>query len=147
MGRFFKFKERPSKQTEHAKLEAKVDAAFSEYIRLRDCDEKGNVICITCSDKHHWKDIDCGHYMRRGNMSIRWDIKNSHGQCRLCNSTIDGREEDHGRAIDLRYGAGTAEALQKLSRQDTKFLEHELKGMLDELRKEIKALKEEKEMV
>ena len=141
---YFNFKKRAPKSTNHQKLIRKLDDAFSEYIRLRDADEHGIVNCITCDDRHHYREIDCGHFVDRGHMATRYHLQNSNGQCRLCNSTHDGRAELHGKAIDLKYGEGTAEMLIKLGRQERHFTEHELQGMLEELRKEIKALKEEK---
>lgn len=141
---YFKFQKRPSKTTERQKLVHKLDDAFSEYIRLRDADSEGMVTCITCGDKWHWRDVHCGHYILRGNMSTRWELKNSNGQCRMCNSTQDGKEKEHGEAIDRRYGPGTAEKLERMGREERHFAEHELQGMIDELRKEIKAVKREK---
>ena len=144
---YFKFKQRPSKTTERQKLVHRLDDEFSTYIRLRDCDENGIVTCITCGDKHHWTDIDCGHFMPRANMATRWELKATGPQCRLCNSTVDGRREDFAIAIDRKHGAGTADKLERLSREEKHFSEPELKGMIEELRKEIKALKIEKEMI
>lgn len=144
---YFKFKKRPSKTTERQKLVRKLDDEFSNYIRLRDSDEHGIVTCITCEDKDHWTRVQCGHYMKRGNTSTRYNLQNSAGQCGLCNTGLDGMQEEHGKAIDLKYGEGTAEMLEKLSRQELHLAEHELKGMIDELRKEIRALKEEKGMI
>ena len=141
---YFKFPKRPSKTTERQKLVHKLDDAFSEYIRLRDADENGIVTCITCGDKRHWMGVDCGHFVPRINMATRWELKNSHGQCRLCNSTQDGKEKEHAEAIDRLYGAGTADLLEKMGKQERHFAEHELQGMIDELRKEIKAVKREK---
>lgn len=141
---YFKFKTRPNKTTERQKLVRKLDDAFAEYVKLRDADENGIVTCITCGDKHHWTEVDCGHYLLRGNMSVRWELKNCHGQCRLCNSTHDGRADIHGEAIDRKYGPGTTDKLEKQGREERHFSEYELQGMIDELRKEIKALKAEK---
>jgi 5-methylcytosine-specific restriction endonuclease McrA len=141
---YFKFPKRPSKTTERQKLVHKLDDAFSEYIRLRDADSDGIVTCITCEDRHHWTGVDCGHFVPRANMATRWDLKNCNSQCRLCNSTQDGAAELHAVAIDRMYGEGTAEKLEKMGKQERHFSEHELQGMLDELRKEIKALKAEK---
>lgn len=141
---YFKFQKRPSKTTERQKLVHKLDDAFSEYVRLRDADENGIVTCITCGDRHHWTEVECGHYILRGNMATRWELKNCNGQCGLCNSTQDGKADLHAEAIDRLYGAGTADLLEKMGREERHFAEYELQGMIDELRKEIKALKAEK---
>lgn len=141
---YFKFPKRQSKSTERQKLVHKLDDEFSTYIRLRDADSEGIVTCITCGDKHHWTESQCGHYILRGNMSTRWELKNCHAQCGLCNSTQDGKAEVHGEAIDNKYGAGTADRLYLMGKMEKHFAEHELQGMIEELRKEIKALKAEK---
>jgi hypothetical protein len=105
------------------------------------------VKCITCPDYYHWTNIDCGHFVKRGNASVRWELKNSHGQCRLCNSTHDGREDLHAEAIDRIYGEGTADKLRRRGAEDEKFTVPELEGMYQELKKEIRALKIEKGML
>ncbi len=143
----FNFPKRPDKTANRLKLRRKLDDLFSEYIRLRNADQYGMVKCITCADNHHWTEVDCGHFVKRGNMSTRWDLKNSGEQCRLCNSTHDGKEDEHAAYIDATYGPGTADKLRRSGREVEKYSEHELEGMCQELRKEIKALKTEKGMI
>jgi len=140
---YYRFKKR-DKTTDRQKVIQKLDNAFSTYIRLRDSDENGMVACVTCGDKHHWGDVDCGHFVKRGNASVRWDLQNSHGQCRLCNSTHDGKEELHAIAIDEMYGEGTADRLRKKGTEDEKFTIPELESMCAELKKEVRELKIEK---
>lgn len=142
---YYKFKTR-NKTTDRQKAIRKLDDAYSEYVRLRAADENGMVLCVTCNQGHHWRDLDCGHFVKRGNASVRWHQQNAHGQCRLCNSTIDGNEDTHAIAIDEMYGEGTAEKLRRMGREDEKFTVHELEGMCTELRKEIRELKAEKGM-
>lgn len=141
---YFNFTKRASKTTERQKLVGKLDTLFSEYVRLRDADENGECKCITCGEKHHWRDMDCGHLVGRGNMATRWKIENANSQCRLCNSTHDGKYDEHAAAIDNIHGEGTALGLEQLGHTERHFSEPELIGMCDELRREIKALKEEK---
>jgi hypothetical protein len=141
---YFKFKKRPPKSSDHSKQMGKVDALFSEYIRLRDCDQNGNVNCITCNDQHHWTDIDCGHFVRRWNGATRYDLRNSNGQCRLCNSAPDGKEDDHAIAIDRIHGPGSADKLRRLGNEELKLMPHEYEAMYQELKVEFKALKQEK---
>jgi hypothetical protein len=141
---YYKFPVRKAATTDRQKAIRKLDDIFSEYIRLRDCNENGFVKCVTCPEHFHWRDMDCGHFVKRCNSSVRWDLQNSHGQCRLCNSTHDGREDEHALAIDRMYGEGTAERLRRRGAEDEKFMVHELESMYQELRKEVKALKDEK---
>lgn len=141
---YFGFKKRPPKTSERQKLVIKVDIAFSECIRLRDADENGLITCVTCRGKQHWTESQCGHYMKRGNASTRYDLKNSAAQCSTCNCARDGMQNEHGLAIDRLYGPCTAEKLRRLSKEERHFSEHELAGMLKELQAEVKALKLEK---
>lgn len=141
---YFNFPKRPPKVSDKQKIIRKLDDLFSEYIRIRNCDEEGNVKCITCGDGHHWTDVDCGHFVKRGNMTTRWHIQNSGEQCRLCNSTHDGKEDDHAEYIDRTYGPGTADQLRRLGKGEAHFSERELQSMYEELKSEVKALKLEK---
>jgi hypothetical protein len=141
---YFNFPKRQSKTAERQKLVRKVDDAFSDVIRLRDADENGMVKCITCGDEYHWTLITCGHFVKRGNMATRYNLKACGPQCGLCNSTHDGKEDEHAAYIDRTYGEGTAESLRKIGREEKHYAEFELQGMLEELRKEVKNLKIEK---
>ena len=95
----------------------KADRYFSEYIRLRDADSSGNVRCITCEKITHWQDADAGHFISRDKKATRYDERNVNAQCKTCNRFQSGRQYEHGKAIDLKYGAGTADELLVLSNQ------------------------------
>ena len=51
----------------------KVDAVFSQYVRLRATDDTGHGECYTCGSRRHWSEVDAGHFMSRACMSTRWD--------------------------------------------------------------------------
>lgn len=144
---YFKFKKRPPKQSDNSKLIEKVDREFSEVVRLTDADERGYCTCITCSDRQHWRNMECGHYVKRRHMATRYNLQNCGPQCTTCNCHKDGREEEHGRYIDRTYGEGTAEKLRRMAEDERKFLAYELEEMYQELRDERKALKIEKGML
>ena len=72
----------------------KLDKVFSEYIRRRYADEDGMVKCATCLTELHWKQLDCGHFRVRANISTRWDEYNAAQQCRRCNGSEDGMYDD-----------------------------------------------------
>ena len=95
----------------------KADRYFSEYIRLRDADSSGKVRCITCEKVVDWNDCDAGHFIDRSHKNTRFDERNVNGQCKTCNRFQSGRQYEHGRAIDLKYGEGTADELLQLSKQ------------------------------
>lgn len=65
-------------------LVAKLDKAFSRYVRLRDS-SGGYFKCISCGQIKPYEQADCGHYHSRRHMSTRWDEDNAHAECRACN--------------------------------------------------------------
>ena len=67
-----------------------ADAIFSQYIRLHYADENGMVKCYTCSSVLFWKNIENGHFKKRGNLLLRLDERNCRPQCHPCNAGKDG---------------------------------------------------------
>lgn len=65
----------------------KLDKVFSIYIRLRDSREFHYKAfrCISCGDVKPFDMMDCGHFVSRNAMAIRWDEDNCSGECRKCN--------------------------------------------------------------
>jgi hypothetical protein len=141
---YFNFAKRPTKTSDLSGLIDKVDRVFSEVVRLSAADEMGLCTCITCGDREHWRSMECGHFVKRRHNNTRYDLQNCGVQCHLCNSVNDGMEDGHAVYIDQTYGPGTADKLRKKAEVERKFMPHELNGMLEELKKELKALKEEK---
>lgn len=62
-----------------------ADTIFSQYIRLKDANEKGFARCFTCGIEKHWTILDAGHFISRSNLYLRWDERNVHNQCQPCN--------------------------------------------------------------
>lgn len=63
----------------------KLDAVFSRYIRLRDAMPSGLFKCISCGKIKPISQADCGHYWSRSKMSVRFDERNCHAECKGCN--------------------------------------------------------------
>lgn len=108
-----KNKKTPRQKT-RAQLVKELDTIFSRYVRKRDADEYGYCSCITCGRQHLWShgnQMNAGHFMSRGKYGTRWEEKNVNAQCVACNKWQAGRQFEHGIAIDLKYGPGTADWL------------------------------------
>ena len=82
----------------------KLDKVFSEYIRLRDTDERGIGRCISCGKVIHWKEGDAGHYVNRKHLSLRYDEKNVNLQCRSCNRFDEGNNIGYQKGLIEKYG-------------------------------------------
>lgn len=98
------------------KARDKADKYYSLYIRQRDSDENGFGPCITCEKVVHINEADCGHFVLRDRGPTRYDERNSNLQCRACNRFKNGLQYEHGKAIDLKFGPGTADELVTLGR-------------------------------
>lgn len=119
-------KPKPRKQSVTS-LRKKADKLYSQYVRLRDSkyiktrDEwVGN--CISCDKKlvvmsnGKWlKTANNGHFVGRGNYELRYDDENCNLQCPHCNAWRDkiSMLEAYERALDDKYGTGTAKRLKK----------------------------------
>ena len=98
------------------KAKDKADRYFSLYVRQRDAIESGVVRCCTCGEWHHWKQMDCGHFMSRRYQATRFDEKNCASQCRACNRFNQGRQFEMGKYLDKKYGLGTANRMEMKSK-------------------------------
>ena len=115
---------------------ANCDKLFSEYIRKRDTPGK----CISCQRVITFDTADAGHFMSRSHMATRYHDLNVNAQCKKCNRFEHGRQYEHARGIDEKYGEGVAEELYKLSKTTVKYSKNDLKELAKELRHKIKEL-------
>jgi len=132
------------KEASAAKLTTVLDLVFSRYIRLRDTDRDGFCHCIDCDERIAWRDIQCGHFMSRTAKSTRWDEQNCAAQKASCNTYGQGRQFEFGKALDVRYGEGTADRLHIKSKQVQKWATWELKEMIEKYQELIKKLSKSK---
>ena len=80
-------KRRKSKKSDRKYWIDRLDEVFSLYIRMRDSREFHFKAfrCISCGDVKPFEQMDCGHFVSRNAMAIRWDEQNCSGECRKCN--------------------------------------------------------------
>ena len=102
-----------AKRSDMVKL---ADDLFSLLVRYKGSNS-GRVACCTCGRIFRWQDIQCGHFVRREEWSVRYSFRNAHPQCETCNKPKHwggggGREWEHGKFIDETHGPGTAENIK-----------------------------------
>lgn len=102
-----------------SKLKKELDKWFSLYIRLRNSKD-GMSICFTCNKIDYYKKLQNGHFQSRRHTSTRWDLKNCQVQCVKCNMFNQGEQFKFGLYLDAKYGEGTAEELEIISKQTMK---------------------------
>ena len=126
-----------------SKLKKELDKWFSLFIRLRES-EDGIVQCFTCSRISHYKSgMQNGHFQSRRHHSTRWNETNCQVQCVKCNMYEQGEQFRFGIGLDSKYGEGTSEELEFLSRTIMKVsrIDYEekisyYKDLVDKLKKE-----------
>jgi hypothetical protein len=83
---------------------------------------------------------DAGHFMRRGEKVTRFEEENVNLQCSFrCNRLRSGEPEKYRIAVDLKYGNGTAEKLEKLVRTTDyyKFTKLQLLEIITDSKKQV----------
>jgi len=120
-----KSKKKPSR----SKLVKKLDAVFSQYIRLKDS-AGGYATCFTCGKKDHWKKLQNGHFQSRKHYATRWDEQNCQVQCAGCNVFRYGEQFLFAKYLDERFYAGLSDELYFKSKQIVKFSNIEIEEMI-----------------
>ena len=69
----------------NAALKKKLDSVFSLFIRHRD-----QGVCYTCGVQKMPSEMQCGHYVSRTKLALRWNEDNCHCQCYACNCMKHG---------------------------------------------------------
>mgnify|MGYP003647302390 CR=1 FL=1 len=127
------------------KLKKELDKWFSLYIRLREATTEGMTQCFTCGKAGHYKTggMQCGHFQSRRHTSTRWSLQNCQVQCVKCNMFNQGEQFKFGLYLDNKYGEGTAQELEIISKQTMKLtrIEYSLavtcyKSLVEKLKKE-----------
>lgn len=116
-----------------------IDYVFSRIVRLRAADEFGNCECYTCPTRKHWAMMQCGHYVSRGNMALRFDFRNCRVQCKNCNEVLGGNLSVFSELLDTEV-AGLPETLSNEARLIVSIGIDELKGMLIDFRSKLRVL-------
>jgi len=117
------------KKLTRSKVVKKLDAVFSQYIRLRES-VMGFSTCFTCGKEDNWKKLQNGHFMSRKHYSTRWDETNCQVQCAGCNVFKYGEQYKFSIGLDQKYGSGTADKMLQQSKQIVKYSTMDLEDLI-----------------
>ena len=120
------------------KLIETADILFSLLVRVSRADFSGFVSCYTCTERRQWKELQCGHFIRRGYFTVRLDKRNARPQCQRCNEELGGRPDIFEECLREELGDNEVDNLITLSRQEQHFTEAELREIIAILRKELR---------
>jgi hypothetical protein len=130
------------KKSSRKKIIAKLDKVFSQWIRAKHMNDDGFIECYTCRVKKKFNEIQAGHFMSRKSYSTRWNEKNVFPQCIGCNMFKCGMQYEFGKRLDEDFGKGTAEAMQRLSKQSVKIPTYELENKIEHYQDLLNSLEE-----
>jgi hypothetical protein len=116
-------------------LKNAIEYEFVRFVLARDSRGSHYCKCFTCRQDFKVEELNCSHFVRRGNGGLKWDPRNVHLACNNCNIVLDGNEEVYEIRLDLKYGPGTAEMLRKVGRETKKWTTSELQELLAHYRK------------
>ena len=134
---------KPKKQPSRSWLVEKADNAFSLFIRTRDSqDYQGKAFkCISCQRPLPIEQADCGHFINRQHMSLRYSELNCHAQCRHCNRFMEGNLQDYRKGLIDKIGEKKVLLLEASKYQENKLTNFELELLAKHYRAETKKFK------
>jgi len=128
-----------------SKLKKELDKIFSVFIRLRDATDEGLCQCFTCGKVAHYKTgMQNGHFQSRSFLSTRFDEENCQVQCVGCNMFKQGEQWKFGMNLNAKYGIGTSNKLEFISRQKVKFSRIDYEDKISYYKEAVEKLKKEK---
>lgn len=128
-----------------ATLVKKLDRVFSEYIRLRDSKPFGYKYfrCISCGRILPYEEADCGHFIGRTHMSVRFDELDCNAECRRCNRFSSDHIIYYQKNLEKKIGKEKLDLLIARGHQTKKWTAWELSILITHYQEEVnKMLKE-----
>jgi hypothetical protein len=122
-------------------LKKQADRYFSLYVRYRDSTTRNGEYyaqCITCQVCRPVKEMQNGHFVSRAVNVLRYDERNCNAQCYSCNVMKHGDQYQYAKAIDLKYGNGTADELHALRFTTRKFKADDLLEIIEACKQQIR---------
>jgi hypothetical protein len=113
------------KKKTQTKLRKELDRIFSLYIRNRDRNENGMPVCYTCDRAMEFRSSQCGHFVPRQYLAVRYSEINCHTQCYACNMLYNGQPSKFALNLERDYGRGIVKKLESQRQIITKNFPYE----------------------
>lgn len=132
-----KYAKTKSKYRSVATLKKTLWREFSIYIRRRESDSEGFTRCFTCYTRHHWKDLDAGHYIPKsvGGANLYFNEKNVHPQCTACNRFRHGNLHQYALRLQEKYGSSILQWLEAYRKDSSPYNPAELTLLINHYKK------------
>lgn len=103
----------------------KLDRVYSCYIKEKEQTD-GYASCITCDKTFDVYSMDCGHYVSRRVMQLRYDERNTHVQCVRCNRFEQGNIDVYTLKMIEMYGSDIIQEFHKIRNNNVKITDFDL---------------------
>ena len=116
----------------------KLDKLVSEVVKRAAASYDGKCECISCDIRLPWQEMDCAHFIDRGNMNTRFNLMNLAPACKDCNRF---NEDTHKAKWAEKLGAYNVEHLEREGRSMRKLMRFELEKGIDLMEQKLKQLR------
>lgn len=135
-----KKKEGGVKKPSRKKLVKELDRVVSIYVRKRAADQNGLARCVSSGALKPWQELQCGHYVKRSCMNLRWDLRNCHPQSVGDNVFKHGNYPSYTKFLLENYGAEWLKKLIADGEKIRKWTDQELLAEIEKYKSLIKTL-------
>ena len=129
------------------KLIDKIAVAMQKLVRVKAADDEGYTNCRTCDAVQHWKELQGGHFIPRGNLATKLMEENIHPQCRGCNGfgmKYGNAEKHYTHYMHDMYGRDFVEDMLATVGKPHKISRPDLDDMLIDVTSQLKDVMESK---
>lgn len=105
------------------------DALVRTIIALRD----KKCVNFDCKETEN---LHVGHYIKRGVLALRWDLRNCNAQCDFHNGQHNTNPKPYRNAMILRYGIGATWKVEELGQHNPRMVYTDLLDIRNGLRRE-----------
>ncbi len=122
---------------------SKADRAFSLYIRTRDAQAYSGTHfkCISCGRILPIEKADCGHYVNRQHMALRFSELNCNAQCAHCNRFDEGNATGYRKGLIDKIGEQKVELLEAQKHTSCKLSTFEIEAIAKYYKEEVSKFK------
>lgn len=110
------------------------DELVRKILRLRDHS------CMT-ADCFRTSGLHVSHFIKRGVLALRWDLRNCNRQCDPCNALHNSNPAPYRHAMLMWYGEARVKQLERIGKDNPRLEYTDLLEIRDGLRRELEARK------
>lgn len=124
-----------AKKLSISRLKKKAWDLFSQYVRRERADYDGNVSCVACGARKHWKQMQASHLVAGRRLGILFDKRGVFPCCVGCNVFKGGNYREYDAFMDEQFGRTyrieLVEELRRLSKQPTKWTRDQFQEVIE----------------